>query len=96
MAVRIITDSSCDHPFSKQQEWDIDIHPFHVFFGDDEYIDGQNLEGAVLRADEIDPRATETAQITVEFEEIFKKYLEAGDGLWCSRYPGNERHIQQH
>lgn len=81
MAVRIITDSSCDHPFSIQKEWGIDILPFRVFFGDDEYVDGQNLSRQkfyeLMKETQELPK---TAQITpVEYEDIFRSYVEAGD-----------------
>ena len=83
MAIRIITDSSCDLPFSKQEDWGIDIMPFHVFFGDDEYTDGRNLTRQKfyeLMADT--DELPKTAQITpVEFIEIFKPYIEKGDEI---------------
>ncbi len=83
MAVRIITDSSCDHPFSIQKDWNIEIIPFRVFFGDEEYIDGQNLTRQkfyeMMKTTQELPK---TAQITpVEFEEIFRPYVEAGDEI---------------
>ncbi len=83
MAIRIITDSSCDLPFSKQQEWDIDIMPFHVFFGKDEYVDGKDLTRQqfyelMYKTEEL----PKTAQITpVEFADIFRQYVEAGDEI---------------
>lgn len=81
MAVRIITDSSCDHPFSRQKDWDIDILPFHVYFDEDEYVDGQNLTRQkfyeLMSKTQVLPK---TAQITsFEFEEFFKPCVEAGD-----------------
>ncbi|HHV50955.1 MAG TPA: DegV family protein [Candidatus Avimonas sp.] len=83
MAVRIITDSSCDHPFSIQKEWDIKIMPFKVIFGDDEYVDGQDL--TIQQFYQLMYTATElpkTVQINpIEFEEVFKEYLDAGDEI---------------
>ena len=83
MAIRIITDSSCDLPFSTQQEWDIDIMPFHVFFGKDEYVDGKDLTRQqfyelMYKTEEL----PKTAQITpVEFVDIFRRYIELGDEI---------------
>ncbi|MDD2362636.1 MAG: DegV family protein, partial [Oscillospiraceae bacterium] len=83
MAVRIITDSSCDQPFSIQKDWNIDILPFHIFFGDDEYVDGQNLDRQKFyKLMSKSPILPKTAQVTTyEFEEVFKPYVEAGDEI---------------
>lgn len=83
MAVRIITDSSCDHLFSKRDEWGIDILPLRVYFGEDEYIDGYNL--TTEKFYQLLSEATElprTSQITpLEFEDVMRPYIEAGDEI---------------
>lgn len=83
MAIRIITDSSSDLPFSKQEEWGIDIMPLHVFFGEDEYVDGKNLtREKFYELMENVKELPKTAQLTpAEFIEIFKSYVENGDEI---------------
>ena len=83
MAVRIITDSSCDLSFTKRSEWGIDILPLRVYFDEEEYIDGVNLSTEkfyeLLSASENLPR---TSQITpMEFEDVMRGYAEAGDEI---------------
>ena len=81
MSVRIITDSSCDHSFLKQQEWKIDILPMRVYFGDKEYVDGRDLSS--IQFYEMLAQSAElphTTQITpFEFEDRIRPYVEAGD-----------------
>lgn len=45
MAVRIVTDSSSDLPFSLQEEWGITILPLRVLFGEEEFVDGELTAG---------------------------------------------------
>jgi len=42
-AVRVVCDSSCDLPASTLAEWNIDIVPLMVRFGDEEFVDRQDL-----------------------------------------------------
>ena len=81
MAVRILTDSSSDLPFSMQEQWGIDILPLRVLFGDKEYVDGRDLSREEFYT--LLSEATElpkTAQITPhEFERAIGRYVEAGD-----------------
>lgn len=83
MAVRIITDSSSDFPFSKQNDWKMDILPLRVQFGEDEYVDGRDLSREkfyrlLSEAKEL----PKTAQVTpIEFEELLRPYVEAGDEI---------------
>lgn len=83
MAVRIITDSACDLELSKRAEWNIDILVLRVFFGEDAYVEGENMTRPEfydrLRAAEELPK---TAQITpMEFEDVMRPYVEAGDEI---------------
>jgi DegV family protein with EDD domain len=83
MAVRIITDSSCDHPFSIQDEWDIQILPFKLVFGEDEYVAGKDISTQQfyekMSTTTVLPK---TVQITpIEFEDVFRPYVEAGDEI---------------
>lgn len=83
MAVRIITDSSSDFPFSKQNDWKIDILPLRVYFGEDEYVDGRDLtREKFYRLLSETKELPKTAQITpIEFEDILRPYVEAGDEI---------------
>lgn len=46
MTVRIITDSSCDLPVSVADELSIDVVPLTIRFGDDEFVDRDELSNA--------------------------------------------------
>ncbi len=43
MAVRIVTDSSCDLPQDLVEELGIEIVPLSIRFGDEEFVDRQDL-----------------------------------------------------
>lgn len=83
MAVRILTDSSCDFSFSKQKEWNINILPLRVYFGEDEYVDGRDLTREkfyelLTNANEL----PKTSQVTpLEFEDAIRSYVDAGDEI---------------
>lgn len=81
MAVKIMTDSSCDIALDALKEMGVDPIVIRVFFGEDEYLEGVNLTGesfyTMLSVAESLPK---TAQITpVEFEERIAPHIEAGD-----------------
>ncbi len=80
MAVRIVTDSSSDLPFSCQEDWDITILPLRVNFGEEEFVDGELTAGQfyekLAQAEEL-PKTTQIAP--VEFEDVLRPYVEAGD-----------------
>ena len=46
MVVRIVTDSTADLPTEVAQELGITVVPLTVFFGDDAYLDGVELDNA--------------------------------------------------
>ena len=83
MALRIFTDSSSDIDVNRQKELDITILPLRVFFGDTCYVEGENLTKEefytmLAQADEL----PKTAQFTpMEFEELFRPLVEAGDEI---------------
>lgn len=88
MAIRIITDSTSDIPFEKQDELGIEIVSLTVRFGDEEYIDG-----VTLTKPEFYKKLTEcselptTAQVNPEkFAEVFRKYDEQDEiiGIFIS------------
>jgi DegV family protein with EDD domain len=86
MAVRIVTDSASDLPQELCDELGIDVVPLHIRFGDDEYVDReelsteqfwQKLSGATV--------LPETAAPSVgAFEETFRRLGDEGaDGIIC-------------
>lgn len=83
MALHIVTDSSCDIELSRQEELGLTIWPLRVIFGDECYIEGENLTREEfyekLAQSESLPK---TAQMTpLEFEEKFRPWVEAGDEI---------------
>ena len=83
MAIRIITDSSCDLPYSIQEELGIDIIPMLISFGKEEYLDGRDMDALrfyeLLRQSEELPKTT---QITPpQFEDIIRSYVDSGDSV---------------
>lgn len=85
MAIKIITDSTCDIDINKQNELDIEIIPLLVRFGEKEYKDGIDISRSefykMLRNSEVLPT---TAQINPNrFYEVFKKYVDNGDDIVC-------------
>ena len=89
MAIKIITDSTCDIDISRQEELGIEIVPLSIKFGDKEYIDGVTLTKSefyklLAQCDELPT----TAQVNPKrFEKIFSDYINNGDeviGLFIS------------
>lgn len=81
MAVKIMTDSSCDIDLEVLREMGVDPIVIRVYFGEEEYVEGVNLTSesfyAMLSQAQTLPK---TAQITpVEFEERITPHIEAGD-----------------
>lgn len=80
MAVRIVTDSSSDLPFSLQEEWGITILPLRVLFGEEEFVDGELTAGQFYERLAQAKELPKTAQVTpAEFEDVLRPCVEAGD-----------------
>ena len=81
--IRIITDSLCDLTMDHAKEINIDILPLIVSFGKDDYKCGVELTNeAFYEKLETCPDSPTTAAVNpYEFEELFKKYLDAGDDI---------------
>lgn len=81
--VRIITDSLCDLTMSHARELNIDILPLLVRFGEEEYKCGVELSNEEFYEKlETNSEAPSTAAVNpYEFEEIFQKYVDAGDDV---------------
>ncbi len=83
MAIRIITDSTCDIDLKDQEMLGIDIVSLSVIFGDDKYTDGVDLKKEqfyeMLSRAETLPT---TSQVNPDgFEDMFRNYIDAGDDI---------------
>lgn len=85
MAVKIITDSTSDIPFSMRQVLNIEILPLSVIFGDEVYIDGVDLNADQLYEKmETTGQIPRTSQVTpVAFQEAFSKAVCEGYDVVC-------------
>lgn len=81
--VRIITDSLCDLTMEHAKELDIDILPLLVCFGEEKYKCGIELSNEAfyekMETSSVPPSSA--AVNPYEFEEIFQKYIDAGDDV---------------
>lgn len=88
MAVRLLTDSTCDLPLSYIKEHDITVFPFPIYFGDEEFMVGpdENAEGNIkisefFRRIGEDERAS-TAQVPMDvYASVFEQIVSAGDDI---------------
>lgn len=85
MAVRIIVDSGSDITKEQSEALDIKVIPLKVSFGDEEYLDGGNLDHMTFYEKLIESDSLpKTSQIApAEYEDIFDEALEAGDEVVC-------------
>ncbi len=76
MAVRIITDSTSDISLKQQEEYDIEVVPLLVRFGQEEYLDGVTLTGEEFYEKlSASAQLPTTAQVSPEqFVKVFQKY----------------------
>lgn len=79
--LRIITDSLCDLTMDYANELNIDILPLTVSFGEMDYKCGIDLtnEGFYDKLANDSHHPTTAAVNPFDFEEIFRKYIDAGD-----------------
>ncbi|MGC1377195.1 MAG: DegV family protein [Anaerolineales bacterium] len=81
--LRIVTDGSADIPLEWQKEFDIQVVPANILFGDKTYIQGVDLdnEGFYRLVDETH-KIPKTAQPTPhQFAEFYKKLVNPGDSI---------------
>ena len=85
MGIKIITDSASDISQERAKEWDIQVLPLKVRFGEEEFLDGVTLNyksfyEKLVETDEI----PKTSQIPpFEYEENFRKAVDDGDEVIC-------------
>ena len=80
MVVRIVTDSTADLPTQVAADLGITVVPLTVFFGDDAYLDGIELDNAgfyeKLAASKDLPRTSQPAPAA--FQEAFQRLIDEG------------------
>ena len=83
MAVKLVTDSTCDLPKGVAQQWDITVVPCNVHFGDDVYKDGVDMDpDAFYQRLVSSPSLPTTAQPSVnDFLQVYKTFSEEGDDV---------------
>lgn len=84
MSVRIVTDSTADIPSALAEELHITVVPLTVFFGDESYLDGIELDNAnfyqKLQSSKALPRTSQPAPAA--FQEAYIRLMEEGaDGI---------------
>ncbi len=84
MTVRIVTDSTADLPAEQAEAAGITIVPLTVFFGDDAYLDGVELDNAgfyrKLQANKDLPTTSQPSP--AKFQEAYTRLIEEGaDGI---------------
>ncbi|RDY23746.1 DegV family protein [Romboutsia maritimum] len=77
---KIVCDGLADIPQKLINEYDIDVVPLSIVFGDKEYMDGIDITKEefykMLRENEVLPK---TSQVTyAHFREVFEKYIKEG------------------
>lgn len=86
MAVRVVTDSSCDLPDEVVSELGIEVVPLTIRFGEEEFVDRRDLTPTEFWAKlASSPVLPETAAPSAgAFEEAFRRLADAGaDGIVC-------------
>ena len=80
MAVRIVTDSTADIPLERAQALGITVVPLTVFFGDEAYLDGVELDNPgfyrKLQASKVSPRTSQPSPGS--FQEAFTRLINEG------------------
>lgn len=80
MVVRLVTDSTADLPAEVASELDITVVPLTVFFGDEAYLDGVELDNAAfyqkLAASKDLPHTSQPSPAA--FEQVYRQLIEQG------------------
>jgi DegV family protein with EDD domain len=80
MAVRILTDSTCDIPLRQAEALGITIVPLTVFFGDEAFLDGIELDNVAffnkLQASKLSPRTSQPSPAA--FQEAYTRLINEG------------------
>src|SRR5437764_15453703 len=84
MTVRIVTDSTADLPREKAQVLGITVVPLTVFFGEEAYLDGVELDNASfyakLQTSKVLPRTSQPSPAA--FQQAYTPLIDEGsDGI---------------
>jgi DegV family protein with EDD domain len=84
MAVRIVTDSTADIPLEQAQALGITVVPLTVFFGEEAYLDGVELDNASfyakLQTSKVLPRTSQPSPVA--FQQAYTRLIDEGaDGI---------------
>src|SRR5438270_12683179 len=86
MAVGIVTDSTADIPQEKALALGITVVPLTVFFGEEVYLDGVELDNAgfyrKLQVSKASPRTSQPSPAA--FQEDYKKLMSEGADAFLS------------
>ena len=86
MAVRIVTDSSCDLSAADIERYQITVVPLTIRFGDEEFTDGQDLsaDGFYEKMAASDELPSTAAPAPGAFETVFRELAASGaDAVVC-------------
>lgn len=85
MSVRIITDSASDITQAEAKELNIDVLPLKTIFGEEEFLDGVNLDHQAFyhKLIESDVLPTTSQIAPIEYEEKFRAAVERGEEVVC-------------
>jgi DegV family protein with EDD domain len=80
MVVRILTDSTCDIPLEQAEALGITIVPLTVFFGENAFLDGIELDNAsfysMLQTSKLTPRTSQPTPAA--FQEAYTRLINEG------------------
>ena len=78
--VRIVTDSACDLPAEVAEEWGIEIVPLSIRFGDEEFIDREELSVAEFwsRCVNMSTLPETAAPAPGQFESVYRRLADDG------------------
>lgn len=85
MSIRILTDSACDMTQEEAKQYNVEILPLKIIFGDREYLDGITLKQEeffekLIETDEL----PHTSQLSpFEYEKAFQRIVDEGDTAIC-------------
>lgn len=81
IAVRIITDSTCDLLPEDQKRFEIDVIPLSVHFADADYHDGVDItrEEFYCKLEQSEQLPTTAMVPPGEFSKVFQRHVDAGD-----------------
>lgn len=86
MPVRVVTDSACDLTPEEAAEFDVEVVPLTIRFGDEEFVDRRDLTPkqfyAKMASSDVLPETA--APSPGQFQEAFRSALDAGaEGVLC-------------